>query len=298
MLDVRGNLECLADWQATQARRWRPAAIDCSPRSRSARMGVLLSKRLPWFRLHADVLNNPKVQRLDGDVFKGWINLLCLARENDGNLPSEGDMAFALRQGIPEVRALLSMLESAKLLDRVTERLRPHDWDEHQQPSDNSAERMRKFRYKKREASPPKRHSDGDVTSQEPSQDRHCDVSVTRNCSALDKNRGEQNRAEQNCDVTSLPVTESGKWKVDIDRFRDAYPKVLGGKDVNELISHVRTPDDEAMVYRHLALYIPTWSTDPTYIMNAKTWFYEGFWKIPPKNGTAPQPTRYIPLED
>ena len=40
-----------------------------------------------WFRLYNDVINDPKVQRLDGETFKAWINILCLASKGGGVLP-------------------------------------------------------------------------------------------------------------------------------------------------------------------------------------------------------------------
>ena len=49
-----------------------------------------------WFRFYAEALNDPKVQRLDGETFKGWVNLLCLAKAHDGTLPDIPDIAFGL----------------------------------------------------------------------------------------------------------------------------------------------------------------------------------------------------------
>ena len=37
-----------------------------------------------WLRLYDDVLDDPEVQRLPPDLFKHWVNLLCLA--NKGTL--------------------------------------------------------------------------------------------------------------------------------------------------------------------------------------------------------------------
>ena len=51
----------------------------------------------PWFRFYVRTLNNPKVQRLPGNIFKGWLNLLCLAKETDGSLPPVEDISFRLR---------------------------------------------------------------------------------------------------------------------------------------------------------------------------------------------------------
>jgi hypothetical protein len=40
-----------------------------------------------WLRLYCEVVADPKVQRLPGDKFKRWINLLCVAGQHDGILP-------------------------------------------------------------------------------------------------------------------------------------------------------------------------------------------------------------------
>ena len=50
-----------------------------------------------WFKFHADLLNDPTLQRLPGDKFKTWINLLCITSKNDGVLPPLSDLTFLLR---------------------------------------------------------------------------------------------------------------------------------------------------------------------------------------------------------
>lgn len=50
-----------------------------------------------WFRFYDEALDDPKVQRLPGEDFKAWVNMLALASKHGGQLPAIGDMAFALR---------------------------------------------------------------------------------------------------------------------------------------------------------------------------------------------------------
>ena len=52
-----------------------------------------------WLRLYTETVNDPKVQKLPAELFKAWINLLCVAKEydRDGELPSIDDLSFALR---------------------------------------------------------------------------------------------------------------------------------------------------------------------------------------------------------
>jgi len=37
-----------------------------------------------WFRVHDDLVDDPKVQRLDPRLFKALVNLWCLASANGG----------------------------------------------------------------------------------------------------------------------------------------------------------------------------------------------------------------------
>lgn len=103
--------------------------------------------RQPWLRLYVDILDNPKAQRLRGDTFKGWINLLALTKRNGGVLPGVGDIAFALRTTEAKATRLIDELIVAGLVDETEESgAQPHDWDELQFESDSSTERVRKHR--------------------------------------------------------------------------------------------------------------------------------------------------------
>lgn len=106
-----------------------------------------------WFRLYDELLDDPKVQRLSGDDFKAWINLLCLASRNDGNLPSTEDIAFALRLDGKKASALLQRLVSVGLLDEADGRFSPHGWNARQYKSDVSTGRVKQFRERQKAVS-------------------------------------------------------------------------------------------------------------------------------------------------
>lgn len=104
-----------------------------------------------WFRFYAEALDDPKVQRLDGDTFKAWINLLCLAARNDGYLPAQADIAFALRIDHIAAGSLIDRLRIGGLIDTVKggpngSRIAPHGWHKRQFKSDTSTERVKRFR--------------------------------------------------------------------------------------------------------------------------------------------------------
>lgn len=106
-----------------------------------------------WLRLYTGILDDPKVQRLPAEQFKGWINILCLAKENDGLLPSTEDTAFRLRISEAEAQRLVEELAKRGLLDTTEEGITPHNWDGRQFLSDEdptAAIRARRYRYNKR----------------------------------------------------------------------------------------------------------------------------------------------------
>src|SRR5262245_24583875 len=99
-----------------------------------------------WLRLYTSVLDDPKVQRLPAEQFKGWVNLLALTKENDGLLPSIEDIAFRLRMTDEEAESLIETLVKRGLLESDGERLTPHNWNGRQYKSDVSTERVQRFR--------------------------------------------------------------------------------------------------------------------------------------------------------
>lgn len=106
-----------------------------------------------WFRMYAAMRNDPKVQRLPCEVFKAWVNLLCLAAERDGALPSIEDIAFDLRLPEGKARKIIATLTDAGLLDVTDNGMEPHNWRSRQYKSDVSTERVKRFRKRAKAAS-------------------------------------------------------------------------------------------------------------------------------------------------
>ena len=71
-----------------------------------------------WLRLYTEVVNDPKVQKLDGESFKVWVNLLCIAKETDrsGSLPPLSDLVFLLRMEEKKLRKKLAVLKNSGLI--------------------------------------------------------------------------------------------------------------------------------------------------------------------------------------
>jgi hypothetical protein len=98
-----------------------------------------------WFRYYDGTLDDPKVQKLDPPLFKMWVNLLCIASRNGGNLPLTDDLAFSLRISVKDTSKVIEQLTAAGLLD-AGDPVRPHNWDERQYQSDSSTGRVKRFR--------------------------------------------------------------------------------------------------------------------------------------------------------
>lgn len=105
-----------------------------------------------WFRFYDAALDDPKVQRLTPEHFRLWVNLLCLANRNEGQLPKPEDAAFSLRMPVAEYGQMLRDLVQAGLFDKCGGTWEPHNWAFRQFKSDVSNERVKRYRDRKRNA--------------------------------------------------------------------------------------------------------------------------------------------------
>jgi len=104
-----------------------------------------------WFRFYSEVLNDPKVQKLDGETFKSWVNVMCVASAYDGFLPPVDELAFSLRIEVNACLTLVERLLNATLIDKLSGgpngwRYALHGWGKRQYKSDTSTERVKRFR--------------------------------------------------------------------------------------------------------------------------------------------------------
>lgn len=106
---------------------------------------------MSWFRFYDEVVDDQKVQVLSGDSFKFWVNLLCLACRNKGLIGTVTSVTWALRMSISEVEVRMRELLDAGLIHRDGDGFRPHNWSRRQFVSDDSKERVRLHRRKKKQ---------------------------------------------------------------------------------------------------------------------------------------------------
>jgi hypothetical protein len=107
-----------------------------------------------WFRIYEDLVDDPKVQRLDPSSFKSLVNLWCLASANGGVLPPLDVIAYKLRISEKKAQRLVDHFKTETLLDEDQTGLHPHNWSARQHKSDfddpTAAERMRRYRNRQR----------------------------------------------------------------------------------------------------------------------------------------------------
>lgn len=108
-----------------------------------------------WFRFYNDSVLDPKVQRLSGDMFKMWVNILCLASKFGGALPKD-DLQYSLRISEAEAAETIDFFIERNLLDDMGDIVTPHNWEGRQYKSDNSdptnAQRQKRYRENKSNA--------------------------------------------------------------------------------------------------------------------------------------------------
>lgn len=161
-----------------------------------------------WFRFHTEALDDPKVQRLDGDTFKAWVNLLCIAAKNEGRLPPLEEVAFALRMDENGARTVLERLRNAGLIDLRNggangSHYAPHGWGKRQYKSDTSTDRVKRFRKRSKA-----------VTETPPDTDTETEVSVAKATGAnapVDSEKEFWDRAVAYLGSSKRPMV--GKWR-------------------------------------------------------------------------------------
>ena len=128
-----------------------------------------------WFRVYSEMLDDEKVQMLSPELFKTWMNLLCVASTRDGILPPVDKLAFKLRVSKTEMQSRIEDLILSGLIDiRSDKKYEPHNWKQRQWVSDDSADRVRKHRAKTR-------NGDVTVTVTPPDSDTESDTETDKN---------------------------------------------------------------------------------------------------------------------
>jgi hypothetical protein len=218
-----------------------------------------------WFRFYNSVVHDPKVQRLQGDAFKAWVNLLCIASDNEGVLPCVQDLAFTLRLSEQETSELLDQLFRLGLLDAIEMQdapmaYTPHNWEGRQFKSDGTdptaPDRMKRYREKQRN-------------------DRNATVTVTDTRAEAD-----QIRTDQKATGARAPDDD---WPSDFrEQFWRDFPNKVGkGAAIRKLETVRKRGVSWKVLTDGLARYKRTKPVDRPWC-NPLTWLNEGRWDDAP----------------
>lgn len=102
-----------------------------------------------WWRCYADAHRNPKIAKLSDKDFRLWHQLLCVASENDGQIPAIEQLKRLLGMRYDHLKEGLSRLIRGGLIDMLGDGYSPHHWSERQYKSDTSTDRVQKHRAKR-----------------------------------------------------------------------------------------------------------------------------------------------------
>ena len=118
-----------------------------------------------WFRFYSDAMRHPKVASLSDKEFRLWCDLLCVASERDGSIPSLADLKHILKRRLDHLSTGVERLISARLIVPLGDGYVPHGWDEKQYKSDTSTDRVKRYREKRNvSVTPPDTETETDNT--------------------------------------------------------------------------------------------------------------------------------------
>lgn len=104
---------------------------------------------MSWFRFYGEALNDPDIQSLPPEVFKVWVNVLCMAcnmESKTGDIGTINNVSFALRETKERVSSAFHHLIELRYIVTVGETFHIKNWSKRQYKSDTSTDRVRKYR--------------------------------------------------------------------------------------------------------------------------------------------------------
>ncbi len=183
------------------------------------------SARLPWFRFYSEAVHDPKVQRLPAKLFKFWVNVLCLCAENDGELPKYQDVAWATRIPADECLKSLKELKDAGLIDDYGSHMGPHNWNGRQFKSDNSTERVKRYRERSKTVTVTPSDTDTDTEQKQNGAPRFTVVSDVRFETLYERHIRKKDRSASQRTFSSIMAgsTDPMKLFAEIDRVHSMW---------------------------------------------------------------------------
>lgn len=127
---------------------------------------------LPWFRFYHEFAGDAKVQSMEEKFQRRLVMLFCLQCDDALDKLKDEEIAFSLRISLTDLKESFLLFEDKGFISYDDEGgILLENWNKRQYKSDNSTERVRKFRDKKRNVSetPKKRRN---ITDKEEDKNR------------------------------------------------------------------------------------------------------------------------------
>lgn len=212
-----------------------------------------------WFRFYSEALNDPKVQSLDGDTFKVWVNLLCVTSQCDGHINFD-DVSFYLRMSDKDALSYCVKLCDLGLLLPHDNGWSPNGWEKRQYKTDTSAERTKRYRERKI--------------------NKQCDDVVTSHVTAPDTDT-EQNISseDKSSSDNARPPKKSTRSSAAFDLFWEAWPLKENKQTAMKAFLKVEKEIPHDSIARTVELYAEHCRVTDRPFCHAATWLNQRRWE-------------------
>lgn len=186
---------------------------------------------MEWFRLYSDMVNNSKVMLMPEQYRWRYIALLCVSSEQKerGTIPDDEEVIFKLRITPDEWTDTLQIFLKRGLVEKGGGTCFVHGWHERQYASDDSKQRVQKYRRSNADVTLHDRYNNDEVTPPETDTEQI-------------QNRTEKEQKEPAFFSPEHKATEqlkiiSAEFNLDLEREIDRRPRA---PDIVELVRIAR----------------------------------------------------------
>jgi hypothetical protein len=102
-----------------------------------------------WFRVYNEVIDDPKIHKMNAKIFKTFIFMMCFASEceQNGKIPcTSREISVRIRTRHDTVKATIEKLIDLQILANDSNGYKFLNWEKRQFKSDLSTERVQRFR--------------------------------------------------------------------------------------------------------------------------------------------------------
>lgn len=209
-----------------------------------------------WFRIYNEIIDDPKLSRIDGETFRVFIYLLALASEqnNEGRINmSIDDVAWRVRIEKELITNAITILQSKGIVTQENGYINISNWKKRQFTSDNVGARVRRYREKMRNVT-------CNVTGNVIDTDTDTDTEIYK--SAASENPSQPNATKKKPKTQSINFNfETRTWENiepgDIEPWTEAYPACDVSVELNAMREWLlANPNKRKVNYRR---FITNW---------------------------------------